>query len=134
MRSTRNLFIFAFWLGLASVCQCQPQRTKTHPQVGFRIPTFELAGKLAGVFSIKDCEYISGLTCKIRYSGVAPLPSKVFFTEIDEHGKKLGPPIRLIYPKLKKGETGYATFRIRVAEPAKLLLKGEWNGPWRDPY
>lgn len=101
---------------------------------GFRLPKFELAGKLSKIFDISRCEYISGLTCRIHYNGRLPLPSEVFFTEFDENGKKAGPRVRLIYPKLKVGETGVATFRIRLGRPFKVVLEGEWNGPWRDPY
>ena len=134
MRSTRMLFVLAICLQLGAICHGQPQEAKAHTESGFVIPAFELSGKLAKIFSIRDCEYISGLTCKIHYNGLAPLPSEMFFTEVDEHGHKAGPRIRVIYPKLKKGETGYATFRIRVAEPAKMVLQGVWNGPWRNPY
>ena len=109
--------------------QTYPFRTRPN-----RIPPFELRGNLAKIFSISDCQYISGLTCKIRYNGAAPLPSEVFFEEFDEHGRKAGARVRLIYPKLERGERGSATFRIRLASPAKIVLQGEWNGPWRDPY
>ena len=72
---------------------------------GFQVPKFELKGKLAKIFDIKDCEYISGITCRIHYNGVLPLPSRVFFTELDEDGHP-GPRVRLIYPELKPGGTG----------------------------
>jgi len=62
------------------------------------------------------------------------LPSEVFFTEFDEHGSQAGARVRLIYPELKSGETGWATFRIRLATPTKIVLQGEWNGSYRDPY
>lgn len=101
---------------------------------GFRIPEFRLKGNLEKIFVISDCDYISGITCRIHYNGSLPLPSEVFFTEFDEHGRKAGPRVRLIYPKLAPGETGRATFRIRSAGPAKIVLQGEWNGPYRDPY
>jgi hypothetical protein len=98
------------------------------------IPSFELKGNLAKIFSISNCDFISGLTCKIHYNGALPLPSEVFFMEYDEHGKQAGTRVRLIYPELKKGETGVATFRIHMVNPAKIVLEGEWNGPYRDPY
>ena len=41
--------------------------------------------------------------------------------------------MRLIYPKLRAGEKGWATFRLRSSNPASILLTGEWKGPWRDP-
>jgi hypothetical protein len=101
---------------------------------GFRYPAFEFRGHLSDVFEINHCEYISGMTCKIRYNGARPLPSQVLFTEYDEAGHRAGPEVRLIYPKLEAGETGSATFRIRLSSPAKISLRGEWNGPWREPY
>ncbi|HXU19468.1 MAG TPA: hypothetical protein VN788_02680, partial [Verrucomicrobiae bacterium] len=91
-------------------------------------------GKLAKIFTVTRCEYISGLTCRIRYNGAAPLPSDVFFTEFDDMGRQAVARVRLIYPELKTGETGVATLRIRSARPAKIVLRGEWNGPWRSPY
>ena len=100
--------------------------------VGFQVPKFELKGELSKIFDLKDCEYISGITCRIHYNGVFPLPSRVFFTELDEHGHP-GPRVRLIYPRLESGETGRATFRIH-SHPATIVLQGEWKGPWQDPY
>jgi hypothetical protein len=133
MQVARTLCLFAICLGLAA-SSSRGQQNKPNEENGFRIPMFQLAGKLAKIFSIQECEYISGLTCRIRYNGAAPLPSEVYFTEFNQQGRKAGPHVRLIYPKLKPGETGAATFRIRLAEPAKIVLQGEWNGPWRNPY
>jgi hypothetical protein len=119
---------------LCTVSSMPGQQAEGHNDDAFRVPKIELGGKLAKIFSVSDCKYISGLTCRIRYNGAAPLPSEVFFTEFDDQGRKAGARVRLIYPKLKAGERGYATFRIRLAEPAKIVLEGEWNGPWRNPY
>jgi hypothetical protein len=132
IRISRTVWLFAVCLGVAASSSFG-QENKPSEQ-GVRVPTFQLTTRLAKIFSIQKCEYISGLTCKIHYNGAGPLPSQVFFTEFDENGDKAGPRIRLIYPELKPGETGTATFRIRLAEPAKVVLQGEWNGPWRDPY
>lgn len=126
------LAVSMFWLG--TVSSMPGQQAEGHNDHAFRVPKIELREKLAKIFSVSDCKYISGLTCRIRYNGTAPLPSEVFFTEFDDQGRKAGSRTRLIYPKLKAGERGYATFRIRLAEPAKIVLEGEWNGPWRDPY
>jgi hypothetical protein len=109
-------------------------QSKTDTDAGFRIPNFELSGKLAKIFKLSNCEYISGITCRIHYNGVLPLPSQVFFTEFDERGQQAAVRVRLIYPKLAPGETGRATFRIRSGRPAKVVLEAEWKGPWRDPY
>jgi hypothetical protein len=133
MQIARTLCLFAICLALAASSSLA-QENKPNEESGFRVPTFQLTGKLAKIFSIQKCEYISGLTCRIRYNGAAPLPSEVYFTEFDQQGRKVGPRVRLIYPKLKPKETGVATFRIRMAEPTKIVLQGEWNGPWRDPY
>jgi hypothetical protein len=100
----------------------------------FSYPKLVLEDKLARTFTVDGCEYISGMTCRISYNGKEPLPSEVFFIELDQAGKTLGPKIRLIYPKLKPGESGKATFRIRSNNPAKIVLQGHWNGPWKDPY
>jgi hypothetical protein len=110
------------------------QTVQQKPCEAFCIPEFELKGNLAKIFSISECEFISGLTCRIHYNGAMPLPSEVFFTELDEHGKQSGARVRLIYPEVKKGETAVATFRIRMANPAKIVLEGEWKGPYRDPH
>jgi len=120
-------------LFLASTC-CAQSRPNREAQSDFRVPRIELSGKLAKIFTVTRCEYISGLTCRIRYNGDAPLPSDVFFTEFDDMGRQAGARVRLIYPELKTGETGVATLRIRSARPAKIVLRGEWNGPWRSPY
>ena len=113
----------------------QPAETgQAGAEDAFRLPKFELEGRLAKIFEVTDCEYISGITCRIHYNGALPLPSHVFFTEFDEQGQRSGKRVRLIYPKLEPGEKGRATLRIRLARPAKIVLQGEWNGPWQDPY
>ena len=49
-------------------------------------------------------------------------------------GKAGGPDVRLLYPRLEPGETGSGTFRIRLSFPAKVRRRGDWKGPWQDPY
>ena len=132
MRMNISVASIAFCVG--AMCWGQSGQAAKDAESGFRIPRIELGGKISQIFTVTDCEYISGLTCRIHYSGVLPLPSQVFFTEFDERGKQAGPRVRLIYPKLERGERGLATFRIRLARPAKIVLQGEWKGPWRDPY
>jgi hypothetical protein len=116
------------------LCFGQTKQAQTGADNGFTYPRFELEGKLAKIFTVTDCEYISGMTCRIHYNGVLPLPSQVFFTEFDERGHKAGARVRLIYPKLAPGETGRATFRLRASSPAKIVLQGEWKGLWQNPY
>jgi hypothetical protein len=101
---------------------------------GWTYPTFKLKGRLAEIFAISDCQWISGLTCRIRYNGRYALPSEVFFTEYDVKGKRLGRRTRLIYPHLKAGERGYATFRLRSGCPSTIELEGIWKGEWKNPY
>jgi hypothetical protein len=100
---------------------------------GIRSPTFELLGQLKDIFAVGKCEYISGMTCKIKYTGVHPLPSRVYFMELDENGKRAGEEVRLLYPRLEPGETGSATFRTRLSSPTRVRLRGEWKGPWQNP-
>jgi hypothetical protein len=97
-------------------------------------PVIELDGRLREIFAVSGCEQISGLTCRIQYNGRAPLPTSVFFTEFDAHGRRLGKRTRLIYPHLKAGESGMATFRIKSSGPARIRLEAVGKGPWRDPY
>jgi len=130
MRLTCFAALFFLYFGATSAGGQQGQGKPDTD--GFQVPKFELKGKHAKIFDIKDCEYISGITCRIHYNGVLPLPSRVFFTELDENGHP-GPRVRLIYPELKPGETGRATFRIH-SHPATIVLQGEWKGPWQDPY
>jgi len=130
------------WLGGSA--QCVPP-TLAQPLVpagqagesksaGFRYPRFELQGKLSATLTVSGCEYISGMTCKVSYTGTNPLPSRVYFVEFDEAGHQAGREVRLLYPRLEPGETGSATFRIRLSSPARVRLRGEWKGPWQSPY
>jgi hypothetical protein len=112
----------------------RPVIASTSEESAFRYPSIDLQGQLAEIFSVTDCEYISGLTCRIHYNGKAPLPSDVFFVAYDAGGKPDGAKVRLIYPRLEPGESGRATFRIRSSSPTKLVLQGLWDGPLRSPY
>jgi hypothetical protein len=131
------------WLGGASALTADNQAAPPLPptgqtgpssEAGFRYPTLELLGPLRDVFAVGKCEYISGMTCKIRCKGAHPLPSRVYFVEFDENGKQAGAEVRLLYPRLERGETGSATFRIRLSSPTRVRLRGEWKGPWQNPY
>ncbi len=101
---------------------------------GWCVPVMKLKGDLQKIFDITDCHAISGLTCRITYNGKLPLPSEVFFIELDKNGNIVGEKTRLIYPKLKAGETGYATFRFKSAYTATIVLSGIWKGPYINPY
>jgi hypothetical protein len=115
-----------------------PQYCKKHGMVandeGWCIPVMKLTGDLQKIFSIADCHAISGLTCRITYNGKLPLPSEVIFVEYDKNGTVVGNKTRLIYPELKPGETGYATFRIKSASSTTIDLTGIWKGPYKNPY
>ena len=100
----------------------------------FQSPRLVLEGRLADTFSFGRCEYISGMTCRVTLKRGATLPSQVYSAEYDNSGTQVSPRVRLIYPNLKPGESGYATFRLRSGTPARLVLSGEWTGPWKDPY
>jgi hypothetical protein len=111
-----------------------PDQSSASEETDWSYPTFELQGKLRDTFTISECSYISGMTCRIKYTGTHPLPSRVYFVEFDEKGNQAGPEVRLIYPRLDPGEKGWATFGIRLSSPARVRLRGEWKGPWQDPY
>ena len=90
----------------------QDQPTKTihlkakHEDSPFTYPVLELRGRVADIFTFYQAEWISGLTCRVKYNGKRPLPSRVFFSEYDENGKQTSERIRLIYPRLNSGESG----------------------------
>ncbi len=99
----------------------------------FAYPSIDPKGIIGEIFNFYEAEWISGLTCKIKYNGKKPLPSKVFFSAYDRRGKEISHRIRLIYPNLKNGESGYVTFRI--SNSANLIvIWAEGNGPWESPY
>src|SRR5262245_32428761 len=100
---------------------------------GFCYPAIELRGDLAEIFTVSECQWISGMTCRIAYNGKKPLPSEVFFQEVDAKGEGRVPRPRLIYPHLSAGERGTATFRVH-STPVRIVLEGVWKGPRRDPY
>ena len=143
MRHVVASLTLASWLAGASVLSpCGPVlrsssssgQVGTSSRAGFRYPTLELLGQLKDTFTISKCEYVSGMTCQIKFTGTHPLPSRVYFVEFDEKGKQAGREVRLLYPRLEPGQTGSATFRIRLSSPTSVRLRGEWKGPWQAPY
>jgi len=130
------IYIFLVTLFVFQITNAQIDSIQTCGQdsSGWTYPTFKLKGKLAEIFTISDCQWISGFTCHIRYNGKYVLPSEVFFAEYDAKGKQLGRRTRLIYPHLKAGERGYATFRFRTNNPSFVVLEGVWKGEWKNPY
>ncbi len=93
-----------------------------------------ITGRLIDTFEFSKCDAISGMTCHIALKKGAQLPSRVFMQALDSRNQPLGKRRLLIYPELKDGEGGWATF-LRVPNGAKtVVLTGEWNGQYRDPY
>jgi hypothetical protein len=93
-----------------------------------------LSGRLIDTFEFSKCEAISGMTCHIALKNGAQLPSRVFMQGLDSQNRTLGEKRLLVYPELKAGEGGRATF-LRVPSGANtVVLTGEWHGPYRDPY
>jgi hypothetical protein len=91
---------------------------------------------LTQAIEIFDCKAISGMVCRIGLrSDARALPSEIFIQSFGADGSKIGHPIRLIYPNLKRGETGWATFRIERGDRLKAVrLTGKWEGAWKSPY
>jgi hypothetical protein len=110
-----------------------PQNCKQYGMIandeGWCVPVIKLSGDLQKIFNVTDCHAISGLTCKIAYNGKLPLPSEVFFIEYDKDGLSVGGKTRLIYPELKPGESGKATFRIKSVSSTNIVLAGVWERP-----
>ena len=104
------------------------------PKDGFTYPALVLSGRLGQTWVVSGCEFISGLTCTIQLRNNQVHPARVYFVEFGANGEPISKDIRLIYPNLSAKEKGRATFRIDNSNPAKLVLRGEWTGPWQDPY
>jgi len=117
------------WAKGTNILKLQPK----HGNSAFDYPSIQLEGIISEIFEFYDAEWISGLTCRIKYNGKAPLPSKVFFSIFDKKGKETAHKVRLIYPKLKEGQSGIATFRIK-GDPALIIIWAEGEGPYNSPY
>ena len=137
MRTLLLSLVFVAFTSHAADNDCQKIGLATNDR-GWCVPKLKLEGDLSKIFAIptSKCQAISGLTCRITYNGRLPLPSEVFFEETSTDGKKLSKPVRLIYPHLKKGETGVATFRISSHNTVTttITLIAKWEGPWENPY
>ena len=138
MRNKRRIFftilLFIFSISLVFASQNEVFQLEAKDiNSPFTYPILELKGRVAEIFTFYDAEYFSGLTCRIKYNGMKPLPSNVYFSEYDSETKEISHKIKLIYPELKAGESGYATFRIN-GHPSKLVIWSEGEGPWESPY
>jgi len=97
----------------------------TLPKTPFHMPDLVLSGRLADTLSVSDCELISLFTCKISIKQGQVMPSRIYFMEIAQNGGAASQKIQLIYPRLKPGQSGKATFHAN-AEATQLFLWGEW--------
>jgi hypothetical protein len=127
----RTLSHIGIMLVLMGALVGQQQRTIPPPPGGM-CPPIILQGKLASSMQISDCKAISGMTCRISFNKDAVLPSRIFLREVDETKHPVGRKRLLIYPDLKPGERGWATFRI--GRGMTVVLTGEWKGPWKSAY
>jgi hypothetical protein len=100
---------------------------------GMPIPHLVLVGHLAQTISIKSCKLISGLTCRICLKSGQELPTRIYSTEVDHKGKKLGPRQRVTYPDIRPGQCGLATLSLQH-DSSKLVIQGVWRGAWQSPY
>ena len=134
----RKPFIYVVCLSLAlataSDAKEKLKRAWQAPENGaFGLPTIWLDGRLAEIIVVDDCKKISGVTCHLKYNGKEPLPSEIYFYNIDAEGRRTGPRTRLIYPKLNPGKGGFATFRTSTPL-GNILLRAVGDGPWKNPY
>jgi hypothetical protein len=128
------LFLTFFSLALAVPCFADSVYKPSPRCIGCP-EEIVLETRLAQAIEIFDCKAISGMTCRIGLrSDAKALPSEIFIQSFDVKGRKVGRPIRLIYPELKKGEKGWATFRIERSSEFSLRLTARWDGPWKNPY
>jgi hypothetical protein len=74
------------------------------------------------------------MTCHITLKKGAEIPSRVFLQALDSRNQPLGKRRLLIYPELKDGEGGWATFLRAPSGTNTVVLTGEWNVPYRNPY
>jgi hypothetical protein len=91
-----------------------------------------IKGRLINTFEFSKCDAISGMTCHIALKKGAQLPSRVFMQALDSQDRPLGKRRLLIYPELKEGEGGWATFLGTPNNAKVVVLTGEWNGPYID--
>ncbi len=93
-----------------------------------------LTGRLIDTLEFSNCDAISGMTCHVILKRGAQLPSRIFMQALDSRNQPLGKRHLLIYPELKDGEGGFATFLGTPGGTQTVVLTGEWNGPYRNSY
>lgn len=101
----------------------------TKEPADFHYPKIEFVGKAGHIFTLKKCEWISGLTCYIHYNGKLEYPSRLYFTAYDTEGKQMENSIPLWGPeRLEKGETGIFTIqKWGERDPARIEIYAIWK-------
>lgn len=132
MSNRRHHFAIASLLLVSQLILSQPERKLPPDENCLGCPPIVLKGKLSKWLEVSECKAISGMTCRIWFNKGAVLPSRIFIYEVDAHEHPVGKRRALIYPNLKLGEKGWATFRI--SRGSTVVLTGEWNGPWKSAY
>jgi N-acetylmuramoyl-L-alanine amidase len=102
----------------------------SHESPNYWCPIIAFVGKAAKIFTVQNCEYISGITIKLVYNGVDAYPAKLKFTLLDTGGNKLpidqtkhvsGPA------RLEKGQYGIFTIQYKGNDnPSKIEIEGVW--------
>lgn len=132
MTDQRYPYAVVVVLMMASQLPSQVQRTITPDERCLACPSIILTGNLAKWMEIAECKAISGMTCRIWFKRGGTLPSRIFVQESDSQGRPTGKKRALIYPNLKTGEKGWATFHLSRANA--IVLTGEWKGSWKSAY
>ena len=93
-------------------------------------PKVAFAGKAADMFTLKKCEYISGITVELVYNGSYSYPSKLKFTLLDSDGNilKSDQTKHVFGPQhLEKGQFGIFTIQHTGSDnPSKIIVEGVW--------
>lgn len=94
-----------------------------------------IQASLAQAIEIWDCKAVAGMTCRIGLrSDAKGLPSQIFIQAFDQNGKELGVPVPLVYPILRRGQQGLATFNItRGGQLKSIRLTARWDSAGKKP-
>lgn len=134
MQTWRAVLLVVLAGGLTHVAAsaAEPETTCPPPEVlspsGWCFPKIEVEGRLAQIFEFSDCEWISGLSCKLVYNQKAPFPSRVFFVEYDSAGRLVGKRTRLLFYMVEgPARVSGAMFRLRARHTSCIVVRGEWD-------
>ena len=124
-----NKLMFAVvFLSICSFVQANEDCRRYHMQTsesGWCIPVIKLEGKLKELFTVSNCKYISGLSCKFNFNENQPPPNSIFYSQFDSKGNFLNKK-KLIYPYLNKGKSGIGTISIHESTTT-LVFEGKWS-------